>query len=574
VLCLCCPSLTAAEPPALKYKIEGVSGELLRNIQSWLGENPRSVRERRNFLFSWRDRTEKSLRALGYYRPHIHTELQRTEPSWQFRIIVDPGEPVLLSDVAIEVVGDGTTDEVITALVAEAPLVEGAVLHHGAYEGFKRDLLGLARDRGYFDARFARSGVEVDAAASEARVALQLASGQRYRFGEVLGSYPHLDPAVLQSLRTFEPGDPFDVRQLQRYQGDLQQSRYFASAIVRPALEASEEGVVPVETRLEPASRHSFEVGVGFSTDTQERASLTWRTPRVNRYGHSQETRLEYSSVNPSARVGYNIPLSHPLRDFLQLGYRLEDNEFGDLESRQRELQVRRETASGRWVRSLSLRSLNEGWNLAGTDFSNDYLLPGISWSHKTRHGPVLDPEAGFSQFYRIEGGAEAMGSDLDLVRVRGRWGWITSPLPRQRLVVRGELGAVFLDEGQRSNLAPSLSFFAGGSNSLRGFAYQSIGQEIPVIDSAGDTQVLVIGGERLALASVEYQYYWSDQWRTALFVDGGDAFDEGDFEAHYGAGFGLHYLSPVGALRVELANSLSEKDPAWRFHITVGAEF
>lgn len=83
-----------------------------------------------------------------------------------------------------------------------------------------------------------------------------------------------------------------------------------------------------------------------------------------------------------------------------------------------------------------------------------------------------------------------------------------------------------------------------------------------------------MVGGDRLVTASVEYQYSFNDTWRGALFVDAGDAFDEGEFDAHYGAGFGVHYMSPVGAIRLELANNLSEEDPSWRMHLNIGAEF
>src|SRR5690606_22446441 len=119
-----------------------------------------------------------------------------------------------------------------------------------------------------------------------------------------------------------------------------------------------------------------------------------------------------------------------------------------------------------------------------------------------------------------------------------------------------------------------SLSFFAGGSQSIRGYAYQSLGHEEYVVQPDGNTKRLVVGGDRLAIASVEYQYYFTDTWRGALFVDGGDAFDEGDFDAKVGAGFGVHYITPVGAVRVELANSVSEDNPDWYFHLTIGAEF
>ena len=58
------------------------------------------------------------------------------------------------------------------------------------------------------------------------------------------------------------------------------------------------------------------------------------------------------------------------------------------------------------------------------------------------------------------------------------------------------------------------------------------------------------------------------------MFVDGGDAFDEGEFDLHVGAGFGLHYVTQVGAIRLELANPVTDDDPSWRLHVAIGAEF
>ena len=49
---------------------------------------------------------------------------------------------------------------------------------------------------------------------------------------------------------------------------------------------------------------------------------------------------------------------------------------------------------------------------------------------------------------------------------------------------------------------------------------------------------------------------------------------DEGEFDANYAAGFGVHYMTPVGAIKLELANSISEDNPSWRIHVNVGAEF
>lgn len=301
---------------------------------------------------------------------------------------------------------------------------------------------------------------------------------------------------------------------------------------------------------------------------------MVWRTPLLNSRGHSQETRVSWSAVNPSGRFTYSIPLSHPLNDVLHLSALVEDNEYGDIESRQREVSVLREMRLTRWVQSYSARVLEESWELKNIKFNNLYTLPGIAFSRSDRKGSLVNPDSGFSQFYKIEAGGEQLGSDIDLVRATANFSYIVSPAAAQRIVVRAALGAVFISDSDRDKLAPSLTFFAGGAQSVRGYGYQSIGNEIELTRNDGRPQKLVVGGERLVTGTLEYQYYFTDNWRGALFIDAGDAFDSEDMDLKYGPGFGVHYISPVGAVRLDLANGVSENNGDWRVHVTIGAEF
>ena len=132
------------------------------------------------------------------------------------------------------------------------------------------------------------------------------------------------------------------------------------------------------------------------------------------------------------------------------------------------------------------------------------------------------------------------MGSDIDLLRLYSNFTFVKTPAARHRVVVRAELGAVFLAAEDRINLAPSLSFFAGGSQSIRGYGYQSLGNEVQLVQRDDSQASLTVGGDRLLTASMEYQYYVNDTWRGAVFVDAGDAFDEGEFEVNVGVGFGV----------------------------------
>ena len=567
-------SCVADAATTLEFSVVGLQGEQKKNVLAYLGAAPESDQSRLNFVVSAKEKVEGALQALGYYKPEIEIDVQRTEPKWRLRIIVNAGNPVLIRDISIQIMGAAANDENFTRLTSDIDFASGDVLHHGRFESFRKNLLSLGQRRGYLRGEMVASRIEVEVEADTADIVLWYDSGPRLRFGEIVVDSTLIDDDLFDSMLTFQPGDYFDQARLQEFQSRLQRTNYFSSVIVLPQRGRSLDDQVPIAVNLQRAKRHSFDVGVGYSTDTEERMSLTWRTPRINRYGHSQQTRLEYSPINPSGRFTYSIPVADPLTDVVQLWARVEENEFGDIDSRQNELGVKRETKTRNWIYGYSLRELNESWDIGGYSPSNDYLLFGGSVSRRTHRGSIVDPEEGFSQLYTVEGASDELGSDLDLVRVTAALRYVMTPVPRNRVVTRLDLGRVKIANGDRRDLAPSLAFFAGGSQSIRGYAYQSLGDELTVVEPNGDTKTFVVGGDRLVIGSLEYQYYFTANWRGALFVDAGDAFNSGEFDAKVGAGFGVHYVTPVGPVRVELANSVSEDDPSWRLVLAIGAEF
>ncbi len=570
----------------LKYSVTGVEGELKDNVEAWLGEPPETESGRENFVSSAGDKTRDALRALGYYRAEVSVDVASKKKGiggskgsgkgsvWQVRIAVVANEPVRIRKLDVRVIGAAAEVPIFAEILAELPFATTEVFNHGTYQDLKSELISAGQKQGYFDGQFTRNRVEIDVAANAADVALYYDPGQRYKFGAMQFDQAQISREQLSVMSSFEAGDDFDLAKLQGLQGDLQQTGYYSSVLLRPEFNNAEGGLVPVSLALAPAKRHSFNLGLGYRTDTEERVSLTWRTPRINAAGHSQETRLEYSAINPSGRITYHIPLTHPLNDVLHLTARVEDNEFGDIDSRQTELGVRREFRRNKWVDSYLVRALNETWDVADQSRDNTYLLPGFTLSRRDLSGSLVDPASGFSQFYRVEAGSEQLGSDIDLLRAYARFGGITTLAPRHRLVGRLELGTALVADSDRAQLAPSLNFFAGGAQSLRGFDFQSIGNEIEVENDDGSISTIVVGGDKLAVASMEYQYDYNDRWRLALFSDFGDAFDTGEFESHYSLGFGLHFITLVGAIKAQIAYPLSEEDPAWRFHLDIGAQF
>ena len=160
-------------------------------------------------------------------------------------------------------------------------------------------------------------------------------------------------------------------------------------------------------------------------------------------------------------------------------------------------------------------------------------------------------------------GGAKSALSDINFFQGQLHLKGITSLSERQRLITRGTMGGTNAIEFDR--LPASLRFYAGGSQSVRGYQYQSLGPT--------DDQGVVIGGKYLLTGSVEYELRLNQDWGWALFIDAGNAVNDFKTAMKQGVGTGIRWQTPVGPLRFDLASAISEPGRPWRFHINIGPD-
>jgi len=553
------------------------------NILSHLGKLPDNELERTAFIYSAKDNTKRALQALGYYQAEIISQLNNE--AWQLDLNITLNTPTVIDKVIIKVDGEAHSDLSFQNLINNHGIKQGDNLHHGKYEDFKSDLISLALQRGYFDGELIESKITVKEQLRYADITLLYRSGPRYQFGDVSFTDTELEPKLLSRLIPFQQSEYYTTKRLHQLQQQLQSTQYFASIMVLPDDKISDEinqkYNMPIKVSLTPAKSHQFDFGIGYATDTQFRLSASWRTPLINKHGHFQETKFEYSSDYPTGNFIYSIPLSHPTNDLFQINMTIKNEIYADLNTKFYSAQLGRVKKSNDWQRQIYARYHEEAWryeldkNKPNVDWANAdravYYIPGITWSKTKRVGSPLDPSSGFRQVYNIEGAHLSAGSDNSFFRLHGRWNYITTLKTNHRLVTRAELGAIYVDRD--AELAPSLRFYAGGDQSIRGFGYQSLGINIPASSDPDNEKLIVVGGTRLMVASIEYQYYVNNKWRIALFTDGGSVANKGEFKPVYSIGSGLHYMSPVGAIRFELAYGINEDETDWRIHINLGAE-
>lgn len=558
LVALACPARAAID-----VTIEGLEGEPLANVRAYLSL-VRLAEERPDAAAAAVRRAHRrapgeiraALEPFGHYRAEVEAELRRAGEGWQATYRVHPGEPVRLETIDIGIEGAGADDPGLARARAGIDLAPGQPLHHARYEDAKRRLLEAALRRGYLDARWRTGELRIDPGAGTATVELALETGPRYRFGEVTVEQDILDDSFVRRYIRFRPGDPFDRDALLELEYALRDSVYFRNVNVEPRREAAEDLRIPVRVTAEPVPENRYTFGIGYGTDTGARTTASWEDRRVNRRGHRLRTELELAEIRTRVGLAYTIPLAEPWRERLVLSGEWREEEVGGGVSEGTEVGARRITVSGGWQRSLGLRYLHNRDTLDDESTVSRFLIPGVTLGRAHADDAVYARRA-YRFSVGLEGASAELASDAGFAQARVNAGLVRALAPRTRVLLRGEAGHTWVDD--ITALPLSQRFYAGGDQSVRGFAYQSLGPT----DADGD----VIGGRSLVVASVELEQLVVGNWGAAVFTDAGNAYNESPPEPEVGAGAGLRWRSPVGVLKLDFARPVSTAG-SWRLHL------
>ncbi|SNY51078.1 autotransporter secretion outer membrane protein TamA [Arsukibacterium tuosuense] len=547
-----------------ELRIRGLSGELEQNVNDHIATYDKAdISGSLRFQMELQQDIETALQALGYYHSEIEFTLAETSGKTTLQVDVVAGEPTRIHTADIQLSGDATEDRQFGWLLRRQAPEVGDVLHHGKYESLKSELRSLALRKGYFDAEFSRSTLEVIPELHQANIYLHFDSGNRYKFGEVTFSGQQIRDEWMQSLIPFEPDQPYLASELGEFNQTLANTNWFSSISIEGDTEQIDDYTLPILVKLEPRLRNSVETGIGYSDVVGPRLKVNWLKPWLNDRGHSLHSKFEISEVEQTIESAYRMPLSTAATDYyqLQVGFRNRDT----LDTRSKEVNVALERhwlLANEWYRTVSLRYLYEDFIQADQDASSSLIMPGISFS-RSRQSQGNMPRSADRLLFGVEFSEPAWASDTQFVRLRGRAGWIGSYQRNHRFVSRLDAGAVVIDD--ITEIPPSLRFFAGGDNNIRGYGYETIA---PVNN---DNEL--IGGRYMVAASLEYQYRVKGNWWVAGFFDYGSAWnDSPDFKR--GVGLGIRWGSPVGPVRLDFGYGLdSGERNAFQIHFALGPE-
>ena len=138
--------------------------------------------------------------------------------------------------------------------------------------------------------------------------------------------------------------------------------------------------------------------------------------------------------------------------------------------------------------------------------------------------------------------------------------------------VIVASAGRLGLATGLGDILIPSERFFAGGGNTVRGYAQDGLGPR----DFFGDAK----GGNALLIANQEVRVPLFWRIRGVGFADVGNVFETTQgislSQLAVGAGVGLRVETPVGLIRLDYGFALNREsgEPVGRLHFSIGQAF
>ncbi len=562
-------ALSAFADKPITLKVEGIKNKAAYNNVmvhlSSLKTIPVENSDRYYYLAS--KTIDEALRAVGYFNSKIDYQFVPQPNAKQDLLIASVAldEPVKIAEIEVQLLGDAEKDENFLTLQKQVPKL-GTVLNQGVYDDYKAELEKVALAKGFFDYQFLTHRLAILPSAHEAYWQLAFDSGKRYRYGNIRFQGSQIREDYLRNILAIQSGDPYLINDLSELSTDLSASNWFKSVLVQPNIDKQSKKV-DLDVLVQPRLKNSYEIGIGYGTDVGPRLQFGWNKPWINSRGQSFSSNFYISDPKKTIEATYKIPLlKQPLNYYYEIATGYEEEKKNDTDTSGLTLAIlrywNRETG---WQNSFGVRARYDNFTQANVSNRTLLIYPTAGFN-RTRVRGGLFPYWGDSQKITLNWGNKAVGSDVDFYSAIASTSWIRTYAENHRFLTRAEIG--YLSTNQFDKIPPALRFFAGGDRSIRGYGYHKISPK----DKNGE----LTGANRLFTASIEYQYQVKPKWWGAIFYDTGFASDRFAFnDLRKGAGIGVRWNSPIGAVKFDIATPINDKDDSKniQFYIGIGAE-
>jgi translocation and assembly module TamA len=505
-------------------------------------------------------------------------------------------------------------------LTTGEPAVAATVLGGGAR------LLTALQERGY---AFAQVDAPVAYEAADTPVLdvrFHVVVGAKVNIGVIhIDGLQRVHESLLRARLMLHTGDPFSPSAIERARHDLLGLGVFGQVSVQIGTAVDDSGGVPITFKIRERLRHAIGLSAAYSSDLGGSGGVTWTDRNV--FGNAEQLSFAASVINlggsDTTGVGYDTSVKYLIPDF---GHRDQTLQFA-VGAIKQSLQAYDQTAlttgvtlarkiSSQWSVSIGGATTEEkitqitsenicqttghklcqttGDITAGEIAAGDIVVPisttyyytllalpmNVGFDSTNLASPLDDPHRGLRASITITP-TLALGHPnalfvISQIKASAYFDLdhLLSIAPG-RTVLAGRAVAGIAAGASELSLPPDQRFYAGGSGTIRGYAYQSVGPKF------NDPDQTPIGGTAITAGSLELRQRFGTNWGAAVFVDAGQVSAslkavEGEFDI--GAGVGLRYYTPIGPIRLDVAMPTKRLpapyDNAFEIYIGLGQAF
>lgn len=539
-------------------------------------------------------RMQSALESFGYYQPSIAISASGRDisdptlltyldgvPNGQtvdVYVKIKTGPLYHLRHVTID--GDLPKDAAGKLQLQEGePAVAADVLAGGTR------LLTALQEDGYALAKVEQPDAVADDQAHAIDVTFKAETGPKTNIGEIsiTGTGAHdLDDNVIRRAIRVKTGDLYRPSRIEEARKSILELGVFSGVEARASDKLDAEGRVPLTFDVTERPRHAVTLTAAYSTDLGFSAGVTWSDRNLFDGAEQLNLSAAINGIGGTAvsSIGYDLTAQFLKPEFYARDQTLEF----DVGAIKQKLDAYDQTAQtiavlGRrkfsklWTGSVGLsveednitqELVERTYQLVSVPISVSYDSTGVeSLLQEATHGArarfSITPTQPFGHrattfvTFEARGSAYVDLSDLDLEKA-------TDGVLAFRALLENVQGAGQFD------LPPDRRLYAGGTDTVRGYRYQSIGPLFP------DNKP--IGGTAVDAATIEFRQRLFDNFGAAVFVDAGQASATGvpfSGTPRAGAGVGARYYTPIGPVRLDVALPLTPIPGGDSFEIYIG---
>jgi translocation and assembly module TamA len=406
-------------------------------------------------------------------------------------------------------------------------------------------------------------------------VSYTIHAGPKVKIGPItFVGLKRLDPGFLRAHIALKQGQVYSDTALAAARDSLLGLGVFASVTPVPEQKPDRNGEVPILFRVQAQKRHAVTVSLSYATDAGFTVSTSWEDRNV--FGHAETLTITTTATGlggtGSTAPGYDIKGVFVKPDFWTRSQSLSVSVEGlrqFLTAYNRTALLAGVTIARPLTPHVSV-SYGPGFvteNVEQEGENREYVLAQLPamLSYNTTDSP-LEPTKGINASLTLTPTEPIVGDRHPFLITQAYAATYISVEQSARgiIALRGQIGSI--QGATLFNVPPDQRFYAGGSSTVRGYTYQTIGPLFP--DDIPE------GGDAFDAASVEFRQHVWGNFGVVPFLDAGQVSSGSEpftGTLRVGAGLGGRYYTSIGPIRLDVALPLTRTAGSGAFALYVG---